>query len=387
MIKTLAVENYRSIRNLVLPLSNLNVITGANGSGKSNLFKALRLLAEIYDGGVTKAVAMEGGLSSIFWAGAEASAVARNQRAANLGTANNGKKRLRLGFSGGEFGYAISLGLPPPPPPATSFSLDPEIKRECVWAGETCRPSSLLIDRKSSHITLNSNREQTAVAGKVPYYESMLSYMGYDHRCPELGVLKDMVGRWRFYDSFRTDLGAPARRAQIGTRTLALHNDGRDLAAALQTIREIGDSDALDRTIDEAFPGASVEVATEDSGVFTILFNQRGLLRPLRATELSDGTLRFLLLTAALLTPRPPSMMVLNEPEASLHPELLPALADLIKLAATRCQMWVITHSIVLSRELERCDQMQLIVLEKEDGRTGIPGRGILDVPLWKWPD
>jgi predicted ATPase len=63
---------------------------------------------------------------------------------------------------------------------------------------------------------------------------------------------------------------------------------------------------------------------------------QHGLLRPLSASELSDGTLRFLLWTAALLTPRPPELMVLNEPETSLHPDFLPALARLIAFASGR---------------------------------------------------
>ena len=59
---------------------------------------------------------------------------------------------------------------------------------------------------------------------------------------------------------------------------------------------------------------------------------QHGLLRPLKAAELSDGTLRYLLWVAALLTPRPPGLLVLNEPETSLHPDLLPALGRLIAL-------------------------------------------------------
>ena len=61
---------------------------------------------------------------------------------------------------------------------------------------------------------------------------------------------------------------------------------------------------------------------------------QHGLLRPLLASELSDGTLRYLLLIAALLSPRPPALMILNEPETSLHPDLLPSLARLIVQAS-----------------------------------------------------
>ena len=71
-----------------------------------------------------------------------------------------------------------------------------------------------------------------------------------------------------------------------------------------------------------------------DDGRYELQLQQHGLLRPLSAAELSDGTLRYLLWRAALLTPRPPELMVLNEPETSLHPDLLPALARLILAAA-----------------------------------------------------
>src|SRR5580704_12211817 len=69
MIHTLAIANYRSLRHLVVPLGRLNVITGANGSGKTNLYRALRLLADTAQGGVIAALAREGGLDSTPWAG------------------------------------------------------------------------------------------------------------------------------------------------------------------------------------------------------------------------------------------------------------------------------------------------------------------------------
>lgn len=71
MINTLAIGNYRSLLNLAIPFGNLNVITGDNASGKSNLYKALRLLSETAQGGVINSLAKEGGLSSTFWAGPE----------------------------------------------------------------------------------------------------------------------------------------------------------------------------------------------------------------------------------------------------------------------------------------------------------------------------
>jgi len=96
--------------------------------------------------------------------------------------------------------------------------------------------------------------------------------------------------------------------------------------------------------IDEAFPGTRLIISSENSR-FKILLDQPGIKRPLKAQELFDGTLRYLCLVAALLSPRPPNFLVLNEPEMSLHPELMSPLANLIIKYSQTSQMWVTTHS------------------------------------------
>lgn len=113
---------------------------------------------------------------------------------------------------------------------------------------------------------------------------------------------------------------------------------------------------------------------------------QEGLLRPVSAAELSNGTLRYLLWAAALLTPRPPHLMILNEPEASLHPDLLPALAALIGVAAKQTQIWVGSHAARLIAALKQNPGCAFVHLEKEFGETQIVGQGKLDRPAWKWP-
>jgi predicted ATPase len=120
------------------------------------------------------------------------------------------------------------------------------------------------------------------------------------------------------------------------------------VAAAIETILRFGDRQALAAAVDDAFPDSQLQVA-DTSGRFTLLMTQRGLLRSLDAAELSDGTLRYILWIAALLTPRPPALMVLNEPETSLHPSLLPALARLVALAADRSLIIVVTHAAALN--------------------------------------
>lgn len=385
MLKTLAIQNYRSIQTLVAPLAQLNVITGANGSGKSNLYRSLRLLADTARGGVINSIAAEGGLQSTFWAGPEK--ISRAMRKGHVpvqGSPRQDRVRLQLGFSTDELSYSICLGLPPPS--RSAFTLDPEIKRECIWAGAAYRPASALTERDGSVLKIRRERQWQVISHQLNSSESL-----YDHgsdmlTTPEIYSLRESIRGWRFYDHFRTDKDAPARQPQLGTRTPVLHHDGRDVAAAIQTIREVGESEQLDIAISDAFPGASLQVKQSEEGLFTLQFSQSGLLRPLSGAELSDGTLRFLLLTAALLTPRPPPLIILNEPETSLHPDLLPSLARLILQVSKNTQVCVVSHANRLIAALEEDEQCHSIRLEKNLGQTEIEGVGLLDVPLWKWP-
>ena len=387
MLKTLAVANYRSINKLVVPLDRLNLVTGPNGSGKSNLYRALRLLAETAQGGVINALAREGGLDSTFWAGPEnISRRMRNGEVPVEAVVAQGVKRLRLGFAGEDFSYAISLGMPIPVP-GSEFKLDPEIKKECIWAGPLYRPASLLVQRSGPMVRARDGRAWDVLAQHTPNYHSLFDQVGSLRGSPEVLLLRESIRGWRFYDHFRSDVDAPVRQPQLGTRTPVLHHDGRDLAAALQTIREIGDPEALQRAVSDAFPGARLNIQPLQGGRFAIEFYQEGLLRPLSAAELSDGTLRYLLLIAALLTPRPPTMMVLNEPETSLHPDLLPALARLIIQASQHCQVWVVSHASRLIAALQQDEGCNSIVLEKVMGETRIVGQGMLDAPAWHWPE
>jgi len=384
MISTLAIYNYRSLRDFVMPLSALNVITGANGSGKSNVYRALRLLADIAQGRIIPSLAREGGLQSTLWAGPEE--FARSVKSGEhpvQGTLRKDRVSLRLGFSGEEFCYAMDLGLPTTSSP--SFSLDPEIKRECIWAGEMLRPAALLVERRGPLVRSRADMEWIQLTQALAGFDSMMTHCAEPRGSPEMLMLREQMRGWRFYDQFRADLEAPARQPQIGTHTPVLANDGADLAAALQTIVEIGDAHALADSVGDAFPGASVLVSHRE-GRFEVEMRQHGLLRPLKAAELSDGTLRYLLWIAALLTPRPPRLLVLNEPETSLHPELLPALGRLIGRAAEHSQVLVVSHAARLIAALEERPGCNSVTLEKNLGESGIAGAERLDRPRWQWP-
>jgi predicted ATPase len=357
MINRLAISGYRSLRDLTLALDMLTVVTGANGSGKSNLYRALRLLADTAQGRVIQSLANEGGFASTLWAGPETFS---REMLSGARPVQGGVRRqpvgFKLGFSDENYGFAIDLGLPPPSYSGTYFSRDPEIKTECLWTGEVMGRANVIAERRGPLVRIRDERGvwRDALHDLAPF-DSMMTHGSDPRDAVEVLLLRERMREWRFYDHLRTDRDAPARRPQVGTYTPVLGSDGADVAAAIRTIIEIGDRAGLEQAVAEAFPGSNLSVSNSD-GYFELELHQHGLLRPLKGAELSDGTLRYLLLVAALLSPRPPALMILNEPETSLHADLLEPLARLIARSAERSQIVVVSHASGLNRvQFESC--------------------------------
>lgn len=353
-IHSLDIEGYRSIQKLTLELGSINVITGHNGCGKSNLYRAIYLLSQAASGNLACSLVEEGGIPSVMWAG--------ERRRANF---NDKTVRLNLGVVTDNFSYSLSCGVPPGKPPSM-FNLDPEVKEEFVWHGAVRRPGSTILERKNNSAFLVDevgNRQSYPFC--LSSNESVLSQLQEPHLYPELSALALELKNWRFYHVFRTDFCSQLRQTPVCVRTPVLSNDGQDLAAALQTIIEIGDEDGLHRLVEHAFPGCRLKIVDpEGKARFEIQFYMPGILRPLSALELSDGTLRYLCLLAALLSPRPPVVLVLNEPEMSLHPDLLPSLAELIVLAGKTSQLIITTHSEILTANIVRLANILPIKLQ-----------------------
>jgi predicted ATPase len=363
-VTRLEIAGYRSVRRLILPVHPVTVVVGPNGSGKTNLYRALYLLQAAAEGRLARTLAEEGGTPSVVWAGPR-----------------EHKKPVRMVVGvtlDDELGYELSCGIVPKDPsqPATLFVLDPEVKEEHLWALSGGRRAVLMERKDRTAFLRDSEGKRVTFPTQLWSAESVLDQLAEPQRFPRLSEVQRTLRAWRFYHQFRTDLEAPARQPQIGVRTTALAHDGRDLAAALGTILEIGDQRGLEKALDDAFPGARLEVQAPQ-GRFSLSLHMPGLNRPMEASELSDGTLRYLCLLAALLSPRPPPFVALNEPETSLHPDLLGPLSRLIVDASKHSQIWVTTHAESLAEAVSRRTGYEPVRLVKHAGATEVEGSAV----------
>lgn len=360
-IQEIEISGYRSIDDLKLELNNVTVLVGANGCGKSNIYQSINLIAAAATGQFARRIAEEGGMQSILWAGERK---------------KNEKPRVGLSVSIDELKYSLEFGLIPISERLGGldvFRRDPDIKLESVEIDSGRKMVTLLKRKRSSITAKNMDGRDQNYPDAVAVSESVLSELREPQKFPELTTLRAEFLKWRFYHDFRTDLQSPIREPQLGTLTPILSHDGRDLAATIATIRTIGDGAKLDNAIDDAFPSSKLKIS-ENDGILDMSMSFPGVYRDLSAREFSDGTLQYLCILAALLTPRPAPFMVLNEPETSIHSDLFQSMAELIMLASKNSQILLTTHAKDLAGYLAGKKGVSVIELEKIDGATCVRG-------------
>ncbi|MAB00632.1 MAG: ATPase [Stappia sp.] len=358
---SVGIGNYRSIRSLHLPVGALNVFVGLNGTGKTNLYSALALLREAAQGRITRAIAEDGGVASVLWAGER-----RKGRPV----------RLDLSARLGDLSYSIAVGLPKLGSDA-ALPLEPLVKEERL-ALTGGRRDVVLMERAGPTATLRAaDGRRITYANELLGSETALFAFRDGARFPELDIIRRALADWRFHHGFRTDREAPLRRPALALTTPTLAADGSDLAAVFATLSAVrGDTHALDAAIEDAFPGTRLEISVEGANAHFAL-RYPDLPRAFAAHELSDGTLNYLALMGALLAYRLPAFVALNEPEASLHPDLLEPLARVVARACERTQVWIVTHSERFADALEREAGGVPRRIVKERGETHIEGLSV----------
>jgi predicted ATPase len=160
--------------------------------------------------------------------------------------------------------------------------------------------------------------------------------------------------------------------------------DGEDLAPFLYSLRETSHERfvAVEDALRAAFPGfESLSFPVVAAGMIAMTWKDKSFRNPFHMSELSEGTLRFLWLASLLQSPSLSTITMIDEPEVSLHPELLALLADLMREASNRTQIIVATHSDRLVRFLEPKEIMVMDI--EEDGASSMSWADSLDIEAW----
>jgi len=344
-IDKITLKGFKSIRNLEdFPLRNLNILIGPNGAGKSNFVSFFAFLRETVEGRLGLYVAREGGADNHLFMGPK---VSREICA-------------YLHFHPTGYGFCIE-----PTIDNTFVFSDERIQLDFLGGG--MRDDSIGKGHRESVLREQRKRMDD------PYV------LVYRNVC-------DSISRWVTYHVHDTSDTAPMRRAGSIRDNEYLRPDAANLGAYLLMLRHRHQKvyERIRDTVRLAAPFFDdFKFRPRSSDADTTLqleWTQKGSDYPFLVTQLSDGTLRFIALTTALLQPNPPSTILLDEPELGLHPYALNLLAGLLKKATTKTQVIVSTQSALL---LDNFQAEDVIVVEREDGASTFKRLSSADLEEW----
>jgi predicted ATPase len=370
-IQELEIRGFRSLRHVRWTPGRLNVLIGPNGSGKSNLLQALEFLNKVAENKLSEEVLRQGGIVPLLWDG-KVQEISWQLKAApqsaNLRHIESiYQLELRQLGSGSAFRIqreSLDVGT----------ASDPPAERDLRLTRSPTKAS--FIDEAGKSIALPEaaiNDEQSVLIHTYLY-------------APLTALLPDALITWSFYHALRVDREAPVRQAAIARIEKRLAEDGQNLIPVLHTLytSNRGFKKGLDAAMRAAFGKDYDEIVfppAADQRV-QLRLRWRSLSTEQSAANLSDGTLRFLMLIAILANPEPGDLIAIDEPETGLHPSMFPIIAELAAEAAERTQVIFTTHSPQFL-DAFRGEAPTTTVAELVEGETRL---SVLDGPdLQKW--
>jgi len=340
-ILRLDIKGFRSLKDVSWEPSDLNVVIGPNGTGKSNLLRMLELISCSARGGLGKHVQIAGGMEPIVWDGTSEgiefkikTEPVEPRRDIIRDSLTYTVKMNRLGKSSS---YRIAW--------------EELAKYHLVESGERSTPFKFLSRTEYKALVFDENEKSFAAPDEaVLEEETLLSLAGgpfVQNRF--IPLFRSQLVDWSIYHDLHVDSEAKIRQAQVTRFEQRVEPGGQNLVSVLHTLYE-GNRD-FKNEIDAAMEAAFGK--DFDELVFPPAADQRTQLgirwktlrRAQPASDLSDGTLRFLFLLTVLASPSPSPLIAIDEPETGLHPSMLPIVAEYAVDAATRAQIILTTHS------------------------------------------
>lgn len=341
-IKNLTIHGFKSIRRLdEFPLTDLNVLIGANGSGKSNFVAYFRMLGELVEGRLQSWVRKQGGADRILSFGVKETSQLES-------TIYFGKNRYRL-------------------------ILEPTVDGGFIFGVEEI------------YFRIHDKDWRPLGSG---HSESKLKDNHYKgNRILAPAYCYDSISSWKVFHFHDTSDTAGVKRLTSLHDNEYLRQDASNLAAFLYRLKAEHPNvyQQICKTIRLAVPFFDdfvlkpQKLPTEEEQI-RLLWRQKDSDYALWPSQLSDGSIRFICLVTALLQPDPPSTIIIDEPELGLHPYAITLLGSLLRSASKRMQVIVSTQSVPLLNEFTVDD---LVIVEREQGASIFKRLDAQDLQLW----
>jgi len=344
-IQTLALKDFLSFQDASIELGPVNVLIGANGSGKSNLIDAIDFLRHCPQD-LSSFVLNEGGAEQwIRRAGAMRAEVrAQFKLAAVMDYALSFEAERRAPRIVSE---VLAWLMGPDPGGAIEFARTPG-HFDWGFFQDVVRPKVESRDLKPLQAFLSQYRSPSADA---------------------ISTLSENLEKIRIYRNFATGKRSPMRLgAPVVSEAPTLKEDGSNLAYALH---ELDSKEQLSRVNEFLAEFATHYVSVKAkvvNGAWTLQLREAGLETSTPTERMSDGTLKFLCLLAILLDPNPPPLICIEEPEVGLHPEAIALVARAMEVAGERTQLVVTTHSEALVDRFS--DQPEAVIVCEKDANN-----------------
>ena len=359
----LQVRGFRRLRSIDLEMRSLAVLIGANGSGKTSLLDILSLLASSASGVLAEKVSDLGGINEIL----------------TLDRAN-------------EVFLRVDMAFPPFAPFAYSLSLVPDhlsykIKEEILVSQQPIEqppPIRYIFSFRGTTRYFDRSQVECKPDWELNPLETALSQIPKSKDFIEPESFRKSLSTSTYYHFLDVSPRAPIRLPQpLRPATLPGRN-GEDLVSCLFSMRETDRDrfETIEATLRAAFPGFQrLEFPPVAAGTLSLVWRDERFNTPLYLHQLSEGMLRFLWLVTLLQSPGLTSFTLLDEPEVSLHPELLCLFADLLREASERTQVVVATHS---DRLISFLKPAEVVVMDvEEDGMVTATWADQMDLENW----
>lgn len=338
-LETITIKGYKSIRTLEnFPLTSLNVLIGANGSGKTNFISTFKLLNQVMDEKLQLFIGQQGGADTLLYFGQKNS------------------EALTISLEFGSNGYLCQLV------PAHGDSL--VYGEEQVWFHDKNR------HKQPYFVSLGAGQRETQLRQSR-------------ERIP--GHVLEAMSSWRVYHFHDTSAAAKLKQSGYLNDNEVMRPDASNLAAFLYYLHERQEPYyrkivATIRQVAPFFDDFNLRPDPLNPEKIQLEWREIGSDSYFNAHVLSDGTLRFICLATLLLQPKMPSTILIDEPELGLHPYAITLLADLLKSAAIETQVIVSTQSAPLVNQF---NPENIVVVDRQDGQSTFSRLGKKDLEHW----